>query len=130
MSEVTNVLSTMSDNLPHCFWNAAQPKVGLTDVYQPERPQTCNVPATCAPSAAVVSCRYAAPLYVDIRKSIITRQPDGEEEEIEEMYPKTFLGEVRPLALPRSWSWVHSGRNPVPITPVLLASIGYVVHRT
>ena len=38
--------------------------------------------------------RYAAPLYVDIKKTIITRQPDGEEEEIEETYPKTFLGEV------------------------------------
>ncbi|CAK0786330.1 DNA-dependent RNA polymerase II [Coccomyxa viridis] len=37
---------------------------------------------------------YAAPLYVDIKKTIITRQPDGEEEEIEETYPKTFLGEV------------------------------------
>lgn len=41
------------------------------------------------------ACRYAAPLYVDIKKSIITRQPDGEEETVEEMYPKTFLGEVR-----------------------------------
>ena len=41
--------------------------------------------------------RYAAPLYVDIKKTIITRQPDGEEEEIEETYPKTFLGEVGSL---------------------------------
>ena len=41
--------------------------------------------------------RYAAPLYVDIKKTIITRQPDGEEEEIEETYPKTFLGEVGTL---------------------------------
>ena len=55
--------------------------------------EVCNHERICL-SAALVRCRYAAPLYVDIKKSIITRQPDGEEEEIDEMYPKTFLGEV------------------------------------
>lgn len=33
---------------------------------------------------------------MDIKKTIITRQPGGDEEEIEEMYTKTFLGEVLP----------------------------------
>jgi hypothetical protein len=52
------------------------------------------------------ACRYAAPLYVDIKKSIITRQPDGEEETVEEMYPKTFLGEVnRPPLLKAHSHW-------------------------
>ena len=73
-----------------------------------KRPQKCNISRACAVSASVLSRRYAAPLYVDIKKSIITRQPDGEEEEIDEMYPKTFLGEVRPLAAPRHpCSWVN-----------------------
>ena len=52
-------------------------------------------------STIVVCCRYAAPLYVDIKKSIITRQPDGEEEEIDEMYPKTFLGRGVAPAIPQ-----------------------------
>ena len=59
-----------------------------------------------------MSCRYAAPLYVDIKKTIITRQPDGEEEEIDEMYPKTFLGEVCPLAGLDLMVLGHSGRLP------------------
>jgi DNA-directed RNA polymerase II subunit RPB2 len=37
---------------------------------------------------------YAAPLYIDIKKTVITRQPTGEEEQEEEDYPKIFIGEV------------------------------------
>jgi len=36
---------------------------------------------------------------VDIKKTIITRQPDGEEEEVDELYAKTFIGEVGPPLL-------------------------------
>lgn len=39
-------------------------------------------------------CRYAAPLYIDIKKVVITRVPNGEAEVEEENYPKIFIGEV------------------------------------
>ena len=44
-------------------------------------------------------CRYAAPLYVDITKRVVTRAPDAAEQEQQqdelEEYPKVFIGEVR-----------------------------------
>ena len=40
-------------------------------------------------------CRYAAPLYVDLKKTVITRAPNVEPEIEEEHYPKIFIGEVR-----------------------------------
>lgn len=43
-------------------------------------------------------CRYAAPLYVDITKRVVTRAPEAAEEEQQdelEEYPKVFIGEVR-----------------------------------
>lgn len=44
-------------------------------------------------------CRYAAPLYVDITKRMVTRAPDAAEQEQQqdelEEYPKVFIGEVR-----------------------------------
>ena len=42
--------------------------------------------------------RYAAPLYVDITKRVVTRALDAAEEEQQdelEEYPKVFIGEVR-----------------------------------
>lgn len=39
-------------------------------------------------------CRYAAPLYVDLKKTVITRVPNVEPEIEEEQYPKIFIGEV------------------------------------
>jgi RNA polymerase beta subunit len=48
------------------------------------------------------SCRYAAPLYVDIKKIVRTRLPEDEggdwTEDVEE-YPKVFVGEVGDPAL-------------------------------
>lgn len=38
--------------------------------------------------------RYAAPLYIDLKKVVVTRMPNGEVEEEEEEYPKIFIGEV------------------------------------
>jgi len=53
------------------------------------------------------SCRYAAPLYVDMVKTVITREQPGEEggeveeDREDEVYQKIFLGEVphRPTSL-------------------------------
>ena len=42
-------------------------------------------------------CRYAAPLYVDMKKTVITREQAEEGEatrEEEEEFPKVFIGEV------------------------------------
>ena len=45
-------------------------------------------------------CRYAAPLYIDMRKTVITRTPADEEggpveeQEEEERFEKVFVGEV------------------------------------
>ena len=73
----------MKDCAPHTRYSCARLHKGAVSKHaEAELCQHC-------------ACRYAAPLYVDIKKSIITRQPDGEEETVEEMYPKTFLGEVR-----------------------------------
>jgi hypothetical protein len=48
------------------------------------------------------SCRYAAPLYVDIKKIVRTKLPEDEggdwTEDVEE-YPKVFIGEVGDPAL-------------------------------
>lgn len=50
------------------------------------------------------SCRYAAPLYVDMNKTTITREQgeDGnepQEEREEEEFPKVFIGEVRDFVM-------------------------------
>lgn len=37
---------------------------------------------------------YAAPLYVDLEKTVVTKRPDGTREEEVEAFDKTFLGEV------------------------------------
>lgn len=38
--------------------------------------------------------RYAAPLYIDLKKTVVTHLPNGEDEEEEEEYPKIFIGEA------------------------------------
>jgi hypothetical protein len=47
--------------------------------------------------SSLVFCRYAAPLYVDIKKIVRTKLPEDEggewTEDVEE-YPKVFIGEV------------------------------------
>ncbi|KAK9814090.1 hypothetical protein WJX72_000515 [[Myrmecia] bisecta] len=54
---------------------------------------------------------YAAPLYVDMRKKIITRQLDtGETEEDIEDYSKIFIGEV-PIMLRSSYCSLHEHTN-------------------
>ncbi len=58
---------------------------------------SCSVGRSCGEGlkgCAAVLCRYAAPLYIDIKKTVITRVPNGEAETEEESYPKIFIGEV------------------------------------
>ncbi|KAK9918353.1 hypothetical protein WJX75_003429 [Coccomyxa subellipsoidea] len=53
---------------------------------------------------------YAAPLYIDIKKVVITRVPNGEAEVEEENYPKIFIGEV-PIMLRSSYCSLHERTN-------------------
>ena len=52
--------------------------------------------------------RYAAPLYIDLKKTVVTHLPNGETEEEEEEYPKIFIGEA---SHPTSAVWSLASRT-------------------
>lgn len=45
--------------------------------------------------ARLRSVTYSAPLYVDVRKTELSRNEDGQPEAKVQMYPKVFIGKVR-----------------------------------
>ena len=67
------------------------------------------------------ACRYAAPLYIDLKKTVVTHLPNGEDEEEEEEYPKIFIGEARAHACPHCVACLHASGMHCPLAVSLLA---------